>query len=75
MAAAVKHSGKYNYRVTRHDFDGAAKQGMQHNHAINSFKKHVLEMMQEGYTEVDAIGLWMQHVQQQADQKLSVSVG
>ena len=53
----------------------AAKQCMQHNDILNSFLKHVPAIMLEGYTEVDAIGLWMEHVQQQADQKLSMSVG
>ena len=47
----------------------AVKQGMQHNHALNSFHKHIPAIIQEGYTEVDAIGLWMEHVQQQAEQK------
>ncbi|MDF5730812.1 MAG: ATP-binding protein [Rhizonema sp. PD38] len=53
----------------------AVKQGVQHNHAENSFRKHIRAIIQEGYTEVDAIGLWMEHVQQQAAQKLSMSVG
>ncbi len=43
----------------------AAKQGMQHNHALNTFNKYVPTMISQGYTEVDAIGLWMQHIQQQ----------
>ncbi len=47
----------------------AVKQGMQHNHATNSFNKHIPAIILEGYTEADAIGLWMQHVQQQAEQK------
>ena len=47
----------------------AAKQGMQHNHALNSLKAHIPAIILEGYTEVDAIGLWMEHVQQQAAQK------
>ena len=34
----------------------AAKQGMQHNHATNSFNKHIPAIIQEGYIEVDAIG-------------------
>jgi len=33
----------------------AAKQGMQHNHAENSFRKHVGAMVQQGYEEVEAI--------------------
>ncbi|MDF5728128.1 MAG: hypothetical protein PUP92_08825 [Rhizonema sp. PD38] len=49
--------------------------GMQHTHALNSFHKHIPAIMLEGYTEVDAIRLWMEHVQQQAAQKLSMSVG
>ncbi|MDF5732803.1 MAG: hypothetical protein PUP92_33630 [Rhizonema sp. PD38] len=53
----------------------AVKQGMQHNHAFNSFRKHIPAIIQEGYTEVDALKLWMEHVQQQAEQKLSMSVG
>ncbi len=53
----------------------AVKQGVQHNHAENSFRKHIPAIILEGYTEVDAIGLWMEHVQQQAEQKLSISVG
>ena len=53
----------------------AVKQGVQHNHAENSFRKHIPAIILEGYTEVDAIGLWMEHVQQQAEQKFSVSVG
>ncbi|MBO3463099.1 ATP-binding protein [Aetokthonos hydrillicola Thurmond2011] len=53
----------------------AAKQGMQHNHAANSFNKHVGAMVQQGYEEIEAIQAWMQHVQQQAEQKVSVSVG
>ena len=52
----------------------AVKQGMQHNHALNSFLKHIPAIIQEGYTEVDALKLWMEHVQQQAAQKLSMSV-
>lgn len=47
----------------------ALRSGMQHNHALNSFNKHVLRMIAQGYTEVDAIGLWMQHVQQQSIEK------
>ncbi|MDF5720197.1 MAG: ATP-binding protein [Rhizonema sp. PD37] len=53
----------------------AVKQGMQHNHALNSFHKYIPAIIKEGYNEVDAIGLWMEHVQQQAVQKLSISVG
>ncbi|MDF5716483.1 MAG: hypothetical protein PUP93_22065 [Rhizonema sp. NSF051] len=53
----------------------AAKQGMQHNDVLNSFLKHVPAIIQEGYSEVDALKLWMEHVQQQAEQKLSMSVG
>ena len=53
----------------------ALRLGMQHNHALNSFNKHIPAIILEGYTEVDALKLWMQHVQQQAEQKLSMSVG
>ncbi|MBW4591155.1 ERF family protein [Aetokthonos hydrillicola Thurmond2011] len=54
----------------------AAKQGMQHNHAANSFIKHIPAMTAQGYEELEAIKQWMNHVQQQqAEQKVSVSVG
>ena len=47
----------------------AEKQGMQHNHATDTFNKYVPTMISQGYTEVDAIGLWMQHIQQQLVQR------
>jgi hypothetical protein len=53
----------------------AIKQGVQHDHAANSFVKHVSAMVQQGYEEAEAIQAWMNHVQQQAEQKVSVSVG
>ncbi len=49
----------------------AAKQGMEYNHATNSFNKHVGAIMLEGYSEVDAIGLWMEHVVEQKRQAVA----
>ena len=43
----------------------AAKQGMQHNHATNSFNKHLPAMTAQGYEELEAFKQWMNHVQQQ----------
>ncbi len=49
---------------------------MQHNHALHSLKAHVGAMVQQDCCEeVEAIQAWMQHVQQQTEQKLSISVG
>ncbi|MBD2770638.1 hypothetical protein [Iningainema tapete] len=45
-----------------------AQQGLQHNHAENSFNKHVGAMMQQRYKEVEAIQAWMQHVAEQNHQ-------
>ncbi len=48
----------------------AIKQGVQHNHAANSFVKHIPAMTAQGYEELEAIKQWMNHVQQQqAEQK------
>ena len=47
----------------------ASAQGMHSNHITNSFTKHVPAMAAQGYSEVEAIQVWMNHVQQQREVK------
>ncbi len=44
----------------------ASDRGMQFNHAVNSFNKHVVGLINQGYEQVEAIKWWVGHVQEQA---------